>query len=354
MLLEILIGAGFVALLFFLLKIVPNTKVKKINDDVAQKEKELLEKITKLNDERDLIQFTIENEQKIKDNISSSITELTNQMNGLKDSYDIQVNQQKRQLEEYYNSNKELVEEKLKQHLKEFKDGIDEDKEQYQLDYFKMIKEYTKAFKEDSTELQNKRIESINALNNEYAQVEDDLSKLKATRTAAIEAACREQEIKEQQSFYCITLNDVDKHDIAVLNSIKCQLDKPRILSMLIWQTYFRTPMNTLCNNVVGTATKTGIYKITNQLNGMCYIGQARDIASRWKQHAKACLEIDTPAGNKLYKAAIQDGLTNFTFEILEECSPEELDEKEKFYINLYDSYNFGYNSNIGITKVKK
>jgi hypothetical protein len=62
-------------------------------------------------------------------------------------------------------------------------------------------------------------------------------------------------------------------------------------------------------------------------------------------------LGIDTPAGNKLYKAMQEVGLENFSFELLEECSKDELNEKEKYYIELYQSYEFGYNSNAGIKK---
>lgn len=43
-----------------------------------------------------------------------------------------------------------------------------------------------------------------------------------------------------------------------------------------------------------------------------------------------------------------EDGIWNFSWELLEKCSREELDEKEKFYINLYKSYDYGYNSNRG------
>ena len=109
--------------------------------------------------------------------------------------------------------------------------------------------------------------------------------------------------------------------------------------------------MTALCNNVLGTTTVTGIYKITNQKDNMCYVGQAVDVATRWKQHAKCGLGIDTPAGNKLYKAMIQDGIWNFSWELLEQCPRPDLDEKEKFYINLYQSYEYGYNSNTGIGK---
>jgi hypothetical protein len=38
------------------------------------------------------------------------------------------------------------------------------------------------------------------------------------------------------------------------------------------------------------------------------------------------------------------DGVENFSFELLEECNPEELNEREKFYIEFYNSVNYGYN----------
>lgn len=65
----------------------------------------------------------------------------------------------------------------------------------------------------------------------------------------------------------------------------------------------------------------------------------------------KCGLGIDTPANNKLYQAMKREGIDNFTFEILEECTPANLNEKEAFYIGLYNSYNYGYNSNKGIKK---
>ena len=180
-------------------------------------------------------------------------------------------------------------------------------------------------------------------------RAQEDLDKIKATRTAAIQALTREKEIEQKLSFYCLQVSDIDLKDISVLESMKSKLNNPRILSMLIWQTYFQKPMNTLCANVIGTTIKTGIYKITNQKTKECYIGQAVDIATRWKNHAKAGLGIDTPANNKLYIAMQDYGIWNFSWEILEECSSNLLNEKESYYINLYDSKNFGYNSNVGI-----
>ena len=44
-------------------------------------------------------------------------------------------------------------------------------------------------------------------------------------------------------------------------------------------------------------------------------------------------------------KAMQEDGLWNFSWELLEKCPKEQLDEKEQFYINLYQSKEYGYNS---------
>ena len=113
---------------------------------------------------------------------------------------------------------------------------------------------------------------------------------------------------------------------------------------MLMWQTWWQKPLKALAANILGTSTVTGIYKITNIITGECYIGQAADIASRWSEHAKCGLGIDTPAGNKLYKAMQEYGLQSFSWELLEKCDRAELNEKERYYISLYDSVNYGYN----------
>ena len=93
----------------------------------------------------------------------------------------------------------------------------------------------------------------------------------------------------------------------------------------------------------------TGIYKITNLINNQCYIGQAVDIESRW---ARECLNAIRPQykayNYPLSKDLREFGKENFSFEILEECNIEELDEREKYWIKYYDSFHNGYNQTIG------
>lgn len=90
-----------------------------------------------------------------------------------------------------------------------------------------------------------------------------------------------------------------------------------------------------------------GIYKITNKINNHSYIGLSTHIEDRWNYH-KNPYNWKRESNKTLYKAIIKYGIDNFQFEVLEECSPEQLDEKEKYYIELYDTYYNGYNITSG------
>ena len=242
-----------------------------------------------------------------------------------------------------------------KKHLSTIQNAIDNQQEMSS----NAFKNYCDILEKKYKEVEEEHDMEIETLNTAYSnlqlkllreadEVRSDLDKIKATRAAAIEAARREKDIESNLTFYCLDISDADKRDIAKLEALKPSLNKPRVLSMLIWQTWFQKPLKALSANVVGATDATGIYKITNIKTKECYIGQAIHIKERWAEHAKCGLGIDTPAGNKLYKAIQEFGLWNFSFEVLEECPREQLNEKEKYYIDLYSSYDYGYNSTRG------
>lgn len=92
-----------------------------------------------------------------------------------------------------------------------------------------------------------------------------------------------------------------------------------------------------------------GIYKITNLLNDKCYIGQSNNIEKRWKKHKQDYKNIKSHSYNyPLYRAFRKYGIDNFSFEILEECLLKELDEKEIYYIKIYNAFFNGYNQTLG------
>ena len=85
-----------------------------------------------------------------------------------------------------------------------------------------------------------------------------------------------------------------------------------------------------------------GIYKITKIENGKSYIGQSNDIERRFDEHKyKNDLIID--------KAIQKYGAAAFKFEVIEQCSLEQLDEREIYWIAYYNTFKgFGYNCNAG------
>lgn len=89
------------------------------------------------------------------------------------------------------------------------------------------------------------------------------------------------------------------------------------------------------------------IYKITNLVNGKSYIGQTiKKVEERWQGHIS---DLESGRGApKLQYAFDKYGKDNFAFQTLEECKTEELDEREKYWIGEYDTYENGYNSTLG------
>ena len=277
----------------------------------------------------------------------------------------LEINKQQQQY------NEELL--KYKITLEKEIEGIQQKKDNQQRLAQQALKLKQQRQKEFETELQNQQlliqlkvqkaqascehqIESIHSdlakirqsAQKQTKQLTNKINELKNSLSAGVEARLREQEKKEKINFYKLSITDADLVDVKMLESLKVSFHKPVVLSKLIWTQYFQKQMTELCDRVLGKKVICGIYKITNLLTEQCYIGQSVNVADRWKQHCKCGLGIQASATNVLYNAMQKDGVWNFTFELLEECPRNLLNEKEKFWIQMYQSNNFGYNSNGG------
>ena len=92
-----------------------------------------------------------------------------------------------------------------------------------------------------------------------------------------------------------------------------------------------------------------GIYCIENVINNKKYIGQSKNINDRWYKHKnELCRGVHD--NDYLQKSWNKNGEENFRFYILECCNIDELDDKEKYYIELHNTLNrdYGYNLKSG------
>lgn len=90
------------------------------------------------------------------------------------------------------------------------------------------------------------------------------------------------------------------------------------------------------------------IYKITNDINGKIYIGKTLNtIRERWEEH---CNDYQRRRCEKrpLYSAMNKYGIEHFHIELVEECSDKEINERERYWIEYYGSFKYGYNTTLG------
>jgi len=90
------------------------------------------------------------------------------------------------------------------------------------------------------------------------------------------------------------------------------------------------------------------IYKITNTINGKFYIGQTiQNVKERFYQHcATKCSKA--VSNMAIHRAIKKYGKSNFTVEVIEEIDSANLNDRERYWIKYYNSYNNGYNSTKG------
>lgn len=271
-------------------------------------------------------------QEAIQQGYTTKIIEAENRLTSIEDK----IQQKEQKFNQKYNFEEQSIQTRLKNYEEIKRKSIDQ-----------QLQAYKTKYKAERIKYEQELI----LLQQEVQAAAASLQTLKQTRKAAYQAILRQKEMKDKVDDYRLIPSQVDLSDIKKLEKVKMELSKPRILSMLIWQTFWQPIAKVRFPIILKDKTKMGIYKITNIETNECYIGQAVDIYKRWNQHCKAGLGIDTPPGNKLYKAMMDYGLQNFTFEILLECNRDELNEKEKYFISLYQADTYGYNGNIGVNK---
>ena len=209
--------------------------------------------------------------------------------------------------------------------------------------------EINKDYQEHILAIQENISNIISAYNKQCKSLEETIHTHENYVNSFIEAQKRVLEQENNLEFYKLNLNEVDIIDVEQLLKLSNSFSKPDVLKKLVYKTYFEKSMNDLLGRVIGTNSEvSGVYKITHIDTKMCYIGQAVNLKERWRKHLKCGLGIDTPSTNAFYQAMIKYHPWNFTWEVLEYCPKEKLNEVEKHYIDFFQAKTWGWNSKGG------
>ena len=106
--------------------------------------------------------------------------------------------------------------------------------------------------------------ETKKSVNEEIEELKLLLEDYKSKRDLINQAIVHEKEIHEQQDFYRIVLNESDKGDIQLLNTIEMRLHSREALYKLIYDVFYKKPLDDMLNRVLEGKEFCGIYRITN------------------------------------------------------------------------------------------
>lgn len=205
-----------------------------------------------------------------------------------------------------------------------------------------------KSYEEKENELTMTFDAKSQDLSNKISIESSKLADLQAKQLAYIQAQQRQEEIDSNQDYYRLALDEIDINDITLLRELQPRFIKKESIDKLIWEVYYKPAYDILTARLFPKAIKyCGIYRITDLTTGKSYIGQSVDIKERFRQHIKSALTYGK-ATNKLYSTMQKSGVHNFTFEILEEVSRENLNERETYWIEFYKTKDFGLNTTRG------
>lgn len=249
----------------------------------------------------------------------------------LKESYERQREEITSSIQEHALKEQQVMTEKLLQKQQEIEKEVQTLDDKYNLtvvDYENKMSDIRCKFEAEEQDLNSKIIQKRNEIN------------------TLIEQFKKDEEARKEADFYRIPITPAAQNDINKLKGVAAQLNNPATLYKLIWKEYYENGFNAMIGRVLGNdKEKSGIYKITDIRNQMCYIGQTTNFKNRWRTHAKRAVKAEEGTSNRLYQDMWENGLENYTFQIVEICGKDKLTEREKFYIDFFNSKEWGFNS---------
>ena len=220
---------------------------------------------------------------------------------------------------------------------------IEKAKKELFLEYEKAKEDAKQTYLETLSDMVTNVMSEYGIKSKELEEVLVKLEEAHAKADAAVKVNKRAEMEKQQKDFYRIQLSPEDLEEIKRLREVEQYLRQKEPLNKVIYKCYYEKPLTSMIGRVLGNRKITGIYKITNLDNGMCYVGQSVDVADRWRQHVKRGVGAEPVTQNKLYPAMKSIGVENFMFELIEECKGNELTPREKYWTDFYQAQTYGY-----------
>ena len=233
--------------------------------------------------------------------------------------------------------------------VEQLKKSFETTEEQFKRNYMNERKDWVEARQDEYLRMQEDFVEQFREENSKKIAAAKELTaklaELRSAADAATEVAKRHAEEENFIAYHSLQLEERALADIKKLEDIvpSVSAEAGEAIAKVIWKVYYEKPFGDMVGRILGNTHPTGIYRITNARNSKCYVGQAVDIGDRWRQHIRRALNAEPRTQNKLYPAMYKEGLENFTFEIIEECSREKLNEREDYWQEFYHAKEYGY-----------
>ena len=278
--------------------------------------------------------------RRIEEELSASYSQLKN----LKEKID-SLNEEIESKKDFNTSLLKIREEELSR-LMEEKELKEKDRIQREVEDWEQSAQEAATY--NASLLINRYREIIAEQKKERDEILDELEEFRRKREVVNQEILRARALEEQQDFYRIQLDETSKEDIEVLNNIKQRLNKIDLLNKLIYENYVTRPTKEMIKRVLEGKNPCGIYKVTNVETKEVYIGKSVKVADRFVNHVKSACGLEGVAESQFQRALKKYGIDSFTWELLEECTKENLTEREKYYIVFYGTKDYGYNQREG------
>lgn len=309
--------------------------IQKETEKYIEKNKQKLESLTKRE---------IEHMLKTRDDVEADLKKKIDYLHNVQETYaalNTQIEEQQERVKSYEADQKTLANERLSAYEADKRAVIDT----------RIDMEY--AEKKKLAEIAH--AEAMEKFGEQAANAQATLARLGQTieefaqkQKAINEAIARQRLLEEQQDFYRVCLTEDAISDISFLQQVRKNLKKPEIVDKIIYDNYIAKPVLEMIKRVLQNTTCSGIYKITCTKTNEIYIGKSTDVKNRWQQHCKSAFNCGTIASSLLHTKMKQYGIENFTFELVEAVPKDQLSEREKFYINFYQTKEVGLNERNG------